>query len=120
MPEIEAAGAQLIAIGNGHARWARAFIDAEGIDFPVYVDPGRRSYIEFGMGHGRAEVLNRRSAAHHARARAAGFRQTATRGDPFQNGGVVVLNEMGETVYFHVESEAGDLADLDEVIAALG
>jgi hypothetical protein len=117
--EIDARGAQLIAIGNGHAHWAQAFIDETGIDFPVYVDPSRQSYDAFGMKRGALEGMGLRTLRHGRRARRAGFRQTATRGDPVQNGGVVVFDENGEVIYTHVEAETGDLADLDEVIAAL-
>lgn len=117
--EIEAKGGQLIAIGNGKASWAQAFIEAEEVDFPVFVDPGKQAYEEFGMQHGRRKVLNVKSAAHSARATSRGFRQSAVRGDPFQNGGVVVIDENGEIAYIHVEEVAGDLADLDEVLAAL-
>jgi alkyl hydroperoxide reductase subunit AhpC len=117
--EIEAKGAKLIAIGNGHAQWAADFIEAESVDFPVYIDPAKRVYELFGMQHGRLKVINRKSLAHGARATSRGFRQSAVRGDPFQNGGVVVLDGHGDIRYAHVESVAGDLADLDEVLAAL-
>jgi hypothetical protein len=117
--DIEARGAQLIAIGNGHAHWARAFIEEEGVDFPVYVDPSRESYDVFGMKRGVFEGMNLRTLGHGRRARRAGFRQTAVRGDPTQNGGVVVFDENGDVVYAHVEAETGDLANLDDVIAAL-
>lgn len=60
-----------------------------------------------------------RTLRHGRRARKAGFRQTAVRGDPVQNGGVVVFDENGNVIYVHIEQETGDLADLDEVIAAL-
>lgn len=117
--EIRAADAQLVAIGNGHERWARAFIEEEGVDFPVYVDPSRASYEHFGMKRGMSEVFGPKSVKHSMRAMSQGHFQTKTRGDAFQNGGVVVIDDEGEIVYRHVEDEAGDLADLDEVIAAL-
>lgn len=117
--EIEATGAQLIAIGSGHARWAKAFIEEEGVEFPVYVDPGTRSYEHFGMKKGMFEVFNPKSLRHSQRARAAGFHQSRVRGDGLQNGGVVVVDPDGEIIYRHVEEEAGDLANLDEVIASL-
>ena len=109
----------MIAIGNGHAQWAKAFIDETGIDFPVFVDPSRDSYDAFGMRRGALEGMGLRTLRHGRRARRAGFRQTAVRGDPVQNGGVVVFNEDGDVIYVHIEQETGDLADLDEVIAAL-
>lgn len=117
--EIESRGAQLIAIGNGNAQWARAFIESENIDFPVFVDPSRQSYDAFGMKRGTSEVMTLKSLRHAARAMSRGFRQSATRGDPVQIGGVVVFDASGEMIYTHLEEEAGDLADLDEVIAAL-
>jgi len=117
--DIEAKGAQLIAIGNGQPHWAQAFIVDEDIDFPVYVDPSRQSYEAYQMRRGATEVFSLRSLRNAARATREGFRQTETRGDPVQNGGVVVVGESREILYLHVEREAGDLADLDEVIAAL-
>jgi len=118
--EIEAAGAQLIAIGNGHAHWAEAFIEDEGVDFAVFVDPGRDAYKHFGMKRGMTSVLGPKSVKHSIRAMGNGHYQSQTRGDAFQNGGVLVIDAGGDIVYEHIESEAGDLADLDEVIAALG
>ena len=65
------------------------------------------------------QVLNARTVAHGARAVAAGHHQTSTRGDGYQNGGVVVIDADGALLYRHVEREAGDLADLDDVMEAL-
>lgn len=120
LDEIRAAGAQLLAIGNGHEHWARAFIEEEGVAFAVYVDPGKRSYEHYGMKRGVGEVFGPKSVRHSLRAMSRGHFQSQTRGDALQNGGVIVLDEDGEVVYSHIENEAGDLADLDEVIAALG
>lgn len=72
------------------------------------------------MRSGALEGIGLKTLRHGRRARKAGFRQSATRGDPVQNGGVVVFDEQGNVIYTHIEQETGDLADLDEVIAALG
>lgn len=119
LAEIEETGAQLVAIGNGQARWAKAFIEAEHVDFPVYVDPGRRAYEHFGMKRSMLGVLAPKSVKHSFRAMSAGHFQTQTRGDALQNGGVVVVDPAGHILYEHIESEAGDLADLDEILAVL-
>lgn len=119
LDDIEATEAQLIAIGNGHAHSARRFIKEEDIRFPVFVDPGLRSYEHFGMKRGLREVLTIKSLMHAGRALGGGHRQSDIRGDGLQNGGVVVIDANGEVVFKHVEQETGDLADLDEVIAAL-
>ena len=117
--EIAARGASLVAIGNGTAYWGKAFVEAENVDFPVYADPGRESYKAFGMKHSVVGLLKPKVLQHGIRAAKKKFKQTATRGNPFQNGGVVVLDAAGEVRYIHVESETGDLADMDEVMAAL-
>ncbi len=119
LDEIEAADAQLIAIGNGNAHWAKAFIDQENVTFPVFVDPGLKSYEHFGMKRGLGEVMTVKSLVHAGRALGGGHRQSGIRGDGIQNGGVVVLDEGGNVIYEHIEQQTGDLADLDEVIAAL-
>lgn len=72
------------------------------------------------MKRGTAKTLGPKVIANAARATKAGFRQTKTRGDAIQIGGVVVIGPDGKTRYAHIEDVAGDLADLDEVLAALG
>ncbi len=67
----------------------------------------------------RRGSLSPRLLTNAARARRAGFHQSATRGSASQIGGVVVLGPDGEPRYAHIEDVAGDLADLDEVLAAL-
>lgn len=117
--DIEAKGAQIVAIGNGSAYWGKAFVMDENVDFPVYTDPGKRSYDAFGMKNSKLSLLKPAVLRHGRRATSGGFKQTRVRGDAFQNGGVIVINGSGDVTYTHIESEAGNLADLDEVIAAL-
>ncbi len=119
LDEITAKGAQLIAIGNGDAKWANAFVKAENVTFAVYVDPGRRTYAALGMNRALLGILDPKVISHGARASKAGFKMSMVRGDPFQNGGVAVVGADGELRYVHIENESGDLADLDEVIGAL-
>lgn len=109
----------MIAIGNGTPRWGKAFVESENVDFDVFADPSRSSYKVFGMKHSMTALLNPKVFKHGARAASKGFKQTATRGNPFQNGGVVVLDAAGEVRFVHVENETGDLANMDEVMAAL-
>lgn len=117
--EIEARGAQLIAIGNGAAYWGQAFVADEKVDFPVFTDPGRGSYKAFGMKRGLTQLLRPKVLKHGKRAAKLGFKQTATRGDPLQNGGIIVVGADGGVLFTHIENETGDLADIDAVIASL-
>ena len=89
------------------------------MDIEVYVDPSRVTYKAFDMKRGPQTVTGLKTMKHGARATAKGFRQTATRGSTTQIGGVIVVDEHGEIVFEHIESEAGDIADYDAVIASL-
>ena len=90
------------------------------MDFPIYTDPSRAVYRAFEMRNDKLSALKPKAWKNALRAKRAGFKQTGVRGDPFQNGGVVVVLPNGAIPFVHVESEVGDLADLDAVIAALG
>ena len=117
--EIRDKGAELYAIGNGSAHFAKAFVEDYDVDFPVFTDPRRESFKAFEMKKGSGlSLLSPKVLAHGARAMSAGHRQGRTKGSALQNGGVVVMKG-GAPTYVHIEDEAGDLADLDEVIAAL-
>ena len=117
--EIADLGGKVIAIGNGTADHARHFLESEDVDIEVYVDPERTTYKAFDMKRGPQTVTGLKTMKHGARAAAKGFMQTATRGSTTQIGGVLVVDEDGSIVFEHIESEAGDIADYDAVIAAL-
>ena len=48
-----------------------------------------------------------------------GFRQGKTQGDPWQQGGVVVLSRDGQVLFRQVDKTGGDPLDLDGVVAAV-
>lgn len=111
-----------MAIGNGTVPFAEAFVEeleerGRKPTFPIVTDPGRRTYEAFAMPRAKASDLGTIKAG--LRAYRAGHRQTRTRGDAGQNGGVLVIDTGGKIVYRHIEGHAGDLADVDEVIEAL-
>jgi peroxiredoxin len=118
LPAIHDAGAQLVIVGNGTPEMARAFVEEMGLTTPVYTDPSRRSYELAGLKRGVLATLSPRGIAHARRAKKGGFKQTAVRGDPWQLGGVLVVEAGGRIAYAHREREAGDLAPVDDVRAA--
>lgn len=115
-------GATVTIVGNGMASFAQAFREDLGLgdDVVLLVDPTLNSYRAAGMRRGRSELLSPRLATNALRALRGGFRQESVQGDPFQLGGVLVVQPGGVLVYRHVSQAAGDHAPLDEVIAALG
>jgi NAD(P)-dependent dehydrogenase (short-subunit alcohol dehydrogenase family) len=121
LSEIRAAGASLVLIGNGSPDFARAFREDLALDEEVVllVDPALRSYRAAGMRRGYAEVLSPRLATNVWRTMRRGYRQGAVQGDPFQLGGILVIQPGGNVVYRHVSQVAGDHPPLDDVVAAL-
>lgn len=117
--EIEARGAGLAIVGNGDARFARAF--REDFDVPglLLVDPSLRAYRAAGLRRGRVEALSPRVLGHAARAAAAGFRQGDVEGDPWQLGGAFVIRPGGEVTLAQASREAGDHVAVDDLLAAL-
>ncbi len=114
-PELERRGAQVIVIGNGTAAHAQAFQEQVDVPFALYVDPERRAYAALGM--------TRRIAAstfvQSARAMLQGYRQSATRGDAHQNGGVLVIDADGETRFLHVSAYSGDHVEPEQIVDAI-
>jgi NAD(P)-dependent dehydrogenase (short-subunit alcohol dehydrogenase family) len=119
--EIQARGAGLAIVGNGNAAFAAAF--REDVELPpevtLLVDPELRAYRAAGLRRGRVEVLSPRLALNGLRALRAGFRQTGVEGDPWQLGGAFVLRPDGACSFRQASREAGDHADLGQVLAAL-
>lgn len=109
----------MVVVGNGRPEHARMFAEDEGIDFTLWVDPEMKAYRAAGLRRGVGAVLSLRMVKHSVRALRGGFRQTKTQGDPWQNGGVFVITSAGATVFEQISREAGDHAEISEIVAAL-
>jgi hypothetical protein len=95
------------------------FEEQQGSGATIWVDPKRRAYRHLGFKRGPGSTLLSLAAMKHAlRAWRKGFRQGATQGDPWQQGGVLVVRAGGEVVLCFASEEAGDLAPTLEVMAA--
>ena len=96
---------------------AQDFVEKFKVPFPVFTDPSRSSYklagLKRNMGLGLASVSRAR------RAIAAGHFQGRTQGDPWQQGGVVVVDTDGRMVWRHVDSGAGDHGEVSDVLKAI-
>ena len=117
--EIESRGVKLAVVGNGQPFQARAFRDEWDIDFPLLVDPDLRAYAAAGMRRGMLAMIDRHTPQHIWRAWSGGHRQGSVKGDPWQSGGVFLIEPPGLTRYRHVSKVPGDHAPIGEVLAAV-
>lgn len=115
--EFEALGAQVAAIGNGTPAMARDFAEQFAIDFPLFTDPSRESFRVAGMR--RAFGIGVGSIALARRAMAAGHRQGRTAGDPWQQGGLLLVDRAQGVLWSHADTAAGTHGDLAEPLRVL-
>lgn len=120
LPTIRERGAELIIVGNGRPEHAADFRDREGVESPLFVDPELRAYAAAGLKRSVMSSLSLRVVARGIRAFGEGRRQSATRGDPWQQGGVFVIRPGNVVDFAYVSGEAGDHPAPSDVIDALG
>jgi len=117
--EILATGARVLFVGTGLPGMAKAFAGEWAGPHPVLSDPTRAVFAAAGMRRGLFSTLHWRLLANVWRAFRSGFRQTSVQGDPWQQGGVLVLGRDGTVRHRQVDRAGGDELDLDAVLAAL-
>ena len=105
---IRAAGAELFVIGQGSVEEAREFRDEHRLEMRLLTYPTRQAYCALGMRRGAASALKPAVVLRGLEAMRQGFRQTRTKGDPLQQGGVLVIAPGGEERYRYISQFAGD------------
>lgn len=117
--EIRALGAELVVVGNGTVEHLRWFLEDQAPDFPVYTDPELAVYRAAGMRRDAGAFLSVKVLKSTLRARRAGYTQPGVKGDPWQQGGVLVILPDGTIAYRHASGYLGDLPAPADVVAAL-
>ena len=117
--EIEAAGADLAFVGSGSVAHARSFRAKHVPECAVYTDPGLAAYTALGFRRSVAATLGPSSAIAFARATLHGHRQTSVEGDPWQQGGLIVLAPGGELLHVQRFHDAGGRPDVEAALAVL-
>ncbi len=96
---------------------AQDFAQQFSVTAPLYTDPKRQSYAALGLQ--RRFGLGVKSLTRGARASAGGFKQGRTKGDPWQQGGVVLFDASGDVRWKSVDDGAGEQVDLGALKAAV-
>jgi peroxiredoxin len=118
---FEAAGGQLVLIGQLTPRHAAHFRRREKIDVTVLADNDRASYRAVGARIGGVGQLVGPSvlAKGLATTLRTGKMQTRTIGDPAQLGGSMVIRQDGTVALSRMAEDASDNVSPDELLAAV-
>ena len=116
---IRAAGGSLVFIGNGTPAMAADFAQSHAAGCSVLTDPSLESYKVMRLQRGVGRTLGPRSAIRGLRAIFNGHHQTRLAGDPWQQGGVFVIDRTGTIVYEQRNEDAGARPDRNAILAAL-
>ena len=121
-PAVTAAGGDVVAIGTGDARYAKAFVDDERIPFPVLVDDdGHAARAASVRKVGPAALLfDPRALRGGRRAYKSGYRIKKSGKRVTQLGATFVVGPGDAVRYEHLDAHTADHAPMDEVLAALG
>jgi hypothetical protein len=113
-------GANLAAIGLGDRNYARLFIEATGIDFPLLIDEQRKAYEIADLRVANLlHILRSDNFASRKRATAAGHRQHKLGMNPFQLGGSFIFGPGDIDRFTHLSKTFGDNASISALLAAL-
>lgn len=111
----------MVAIGTGGRRYAQAFIEDENVPFEVLLDEdGSAAELASLNKLGVRSLTSPTAVKAGLRSRRAGHKQQKTGRRPSQLGATLVIGPGNELLYADYEDHAGDHADIDEVLAAVG
>jgi len=116
---VHATGAELHVIGNGSPSFIDGFREETGYDGPLYTDPSLAVYKAAELKRGVTKTLDPRALGATFKAFARGMRQGSTQGDPWQQGGVLVIGTDGHIKWHHAADRPGDDATAAQILRAL-
>ena len=117
--QLKSHGADLYVIGNGTPNFIAGFRDQTKYDGPVYTDPSLAVYQAAQLKRGVARTFDPRALGDTVGAFMRGHRQGRTQGDPWQQGGVLVIAPSGDVLWQHASDRPGDNATARDIVAAL-
>jgi peroxiredoxin len=119
--EISSAGAEVVAVGTGDERYAKAFVADERVPFPVLVDDAAEAAHAASVKKVNFATLlfDPRSIKGARRAHHHGYRVKKSGKRVNQLGATFVVGPGSTLRYEHVDVHTADHAPLDEVLGAL-
>jgi len=117
--EILERQADLFLIAPSTAQQAHRATVEFNVPYQMLADPQRLAFAAAGMRRDLFSSLNLRTFQYFLRTWKKGIRQKGIQGNPFQQGGALVIGRGGVLKFHFIGKAAGDHPDLDQVIASI-
>ncbi len=117
--QFDKAGISQVAVGSGSPDQAQAFVEEFGFKGEIYVSQDLAAYYAFKLKRGIWRSLGPASILRGIGAIKDGFRQSSGAGDHWQQGGLFLIGPGEKLRFEHRDQFAGDLVDLDQVLALI-
>ena len=115
----DALGVDIVIVGSGAPRYAKAFREAIHCEFPVYTDQRLATFKALSFSRSLAGVLKASLWKRGFEAFRDGYRQGKVQGDTRQLGGMLGVTATGEVFYRYASEHAGDHPSLEVALAPL-
>lgn len=117
---MQALGTKILAVTFQDSATGQQFVEEEGLDFPLLVDPSRDLYKLLGMGKGGTwDVWGPSNWWAYARGIGRGVMPKRPTGDVDQLGGDVLIDPSGIVRFLHPGKGPADRPPIDTIIARI-
>lgn len=117
--ELEAQNINLVMVGNGASHYIDGFKESSGFEGTVVTDPKRELFGLLGFKTSKRAVLKPKVLLSGFRAFKSGHRQDGVKGDPWQQGGVLIVDKDLTILFLHRYQAAGESIPWPEIWKAL-
>ena len=117
--KFESEGARLVVVGNGQPWFIEGFREKTQYKGELYTDPSLESFKAMRLRKDLRSTLGLGVVRNAVKAYREGYRQTRVLGNPWQQGGVFVIDSDGNICYSYASERAGDHPPTHEILRAL-
>lgn len=117
--EIQALGAEVIAVSFGTPYWATVWLQETAAPFPLLLDPERAAYRAYGLQSSVLRSWMPKNLWYYVKAVAQGRELLGKRGDPHQLGGDFVVDARGIIRLAHPSQDPTDRPAVETLLRVL-